>query len=365
MATDTSETLPVISAAALLERAEREGTPLIDGETVTFLWRGTHAPRLIGDFNNWGWGQGSPIELIQIAPEVWIHGLRLPRDAYIEYIYMQDGQRVRDPLNRHTVTNGLGAFNHFFRMPDSMPTPLVKVKPGVPRGNVTSFSVPGDHVIVGAERTVHLYQPPTSEPVPLLVVFDGQDYLHRAHLNAIVDNLIAEGAVRPLALALVHHGGQARLVEYMCNDSTISFLLRAVLPLARQHLNLLDIHEFPGAYGVLGASLGGLMALYTALRAPEVFGHVLSQSGSFRNPQADHAAVLFDLIQCCEVKPLHIWMDVGRYEWLANANREMRDLLQGKGYDVTYREYPGEHNYTSWCDDIWWGLEALFSSESA
>jgi enterochelin esterase-like enzyme len=363
--TETSAAEITASLETLLERVKRNGTPWIDGETATFVWLGPHAPQLLGDFNNWGWGHGKPIELTQVAPEVWVHTETLRRDAYIEYTYSQDGQRVRDPLNPHTITNGMGAFNHFFRMPDSMPTPLVKVKPGVPRGKVTSHSVPGDHLIVGAERTIYLYQPPTKEPVPLLVVFDGQDYLHRARLNAIVDNLIAEGTIRPLALALVSHGGQARFVEYMCNDSTIFFLQRAVLPLAQQHLNLLDITACPGAYGVLGASMGGLMALYTGMRVPEVFGRVLSQSGSFRSPQADHAAVLFDLIQRSETKPLHIWMDVGRYEWLAEVNRETRDLLQSKGYNVTYREYPGEHNYTSWRDDIWWGLEALFDPENA
>jgi hypothetical protein len=37
----------------LLKRARSEGAPLIDGESVAFLWRGERAPYLMGDFNNW------------------------------------------------------------------------------------------------------------------------------------------------------------------------------------------------------------------------------------------------------------------------------------------------------------------------
>ncbi len=365
MATDTSEAFPVISAAALLERAEREGTPLIDGDTVTFLWRGPHAPRLIGDFNNWGWGHGNPIELTQVAPEVWIHTLTLPRDAYIEYTYIDGDRHPRDLWNPRLVDNGLGKWNQFFYMPDSAPTPLTHVKRGTPRGTLTRHTVHGGDLVAGSRREVALYQPPTQEPAPLLVVFDGQDYRRRARLPAIVDNLIAQGRIRPLALALVSHGEHARIAEYKCNDDTIAFLLRYVLPLAREKLHLVDIEAFPGAYGVLGASMGGLMALYTGLRVPEVFGHVLSQSGAFANPQTDIAGTLFEALEQEAVKPLRIWMDVGQFEWLLTANRQTRDLLQAKGYTVNYREYPGEHNYTSWRDDIWRGLEAQFGPAHA
>jgi hypothetical protein len=38
----------------LLSRARAEGHPLVDGETVTLVWRGANPPQLIGDFNDWG-----------------------------------------------------------------------------------------------------------------------------------------------------------------------------------------------------------------------------------------------------------------------------------------------------------------------
>ena len=344
---------------ALLKRILHEGTPLIDGEMVTFVWQGPDAPQLIGDFNNWGWGPGKPLDLLRVGTEIWAQSVKIPLDAYIEYTYIRDGRRPRDPFNPRLTDNGLGQWNQFFRMPASAPTPLIKKRRSVPHGTVTRGVVEGGHLVVGGQRAVHLYQPPTGEPTPLLVVLDGQDYLKRARLPYIVDNLIAQGRIQPISLALVEHGGQARFVEYMCNESTIAFLLRHVLPLAKEHLNLLDT-EHPGAYGVMGTSMSGLMALYTGARVPEIFGRVLCQSGSFAFEVLHHESVIFDLIERHDARPVHIWMDVGRFEFLLPSNRRMYSLLREKGYNVTYHEFSGEHNYTSWRDDLWRGLEALF-----
>lgn len=348
------------AARTLLERAKREGTPLIDSETVTFIWHGEEPPALMGDFTCWS----EPAPMTEIAEHVWTHTVTLPRDAYIEYAYFRDigaDSRVPDPLNSRRVSNGVGAYNNYFTMPEARETPLLRRRAGVPHGTVTRHAVDGDHLVVGGKRTVYLYQPPVAEPCPLLVVFDGQDYLRRARLTHMVDNLIAQQRIRPIALAMVEHGRQARFVEYACSDSTVTFLTRCVLPLAREHLMLLDVREHPGAYGVFGASMGGLISLYTALRLPEIFGHVLSQSGAFGLDVGSHELVVFDLIRSQEqALSTRIWMDVGRYEFLHSSNETMRDLLVEKGYDVAYRAYNGGHNYTSWRNDMWRGLEWLF-----
>jgi enterochelin esterase-like enzyme len=221
-----------------------------------------------------------------------------------------------------------------------------------------------EHAVVGGKRTVYLYRPPVAGPYPLLVVLDGQDYLRRTRLARMVDNLIAHGRMRPLALAMVANGGQARVVEYAANDGTVSFLLNSVVPLARAHLDLVDLDAEPGAYGVLGASMGGLCALYTALRAPAVFGHAVSQSGAFSAGALGIEPVVFDLIRHMPLQPIKIWMDVGTYERLLPANQRIHALLRERGYDVSYREYHGGHNYAVWRDEVWRGLEALYGPRS-
>ena len=95
---------------------------------------------------------------------------------------------------------------------------------------ITCHELPTEYFISGEERTVHLYQPPVTEAVPLVVVWDGQDYLFRLHLNNIVDNLIHQGRIQPIALAFVDNAGQElRTVEYACNEATLAFLMIEVI----------------------------------------------------------------------------------------------------------------------------------------
>ena len=104
--------------------------------------------------------------------------------------------------------------------------------------------------------------------------------------------------------------------------------------------------------------MGGLMALYAGLRAPGVFGRVLSQSAALDMSKPD--SVVSDLVRHGPLPPLRIWMNVGRYEWLLDSNRRMHELLVEREYDVVYGEYNGGHNYPSWRDSVGEGLETLF-----
>ena len=96
---------------------------------------------------------------------------------------------------------------------------------------------------------------------------------------------------------------------------------------------------------------------------PEIFGNVISQSGAFMVENLDFAAV--DLVRHGHAPGVKVWMDVGRLDELLKDNRRMHALLKEKGYQVTYREFSGGHNYTAWRDDLWRGLEAMFPYASA
>ncbi|MEW6094488.1 MAG: alpha/beta hydrolase-fold protein [Chloroflexota bacterium] len=339
----------------LLALARTTGNPVIEGGTATFLWQGKSPVLLLDDLHNW---EDAPQPLTRIAPGIWSLTLQLPPDAYLEYAYLdpKTGQRVEDPLNPNKVWNGISAWNYYFYMPRGGPTELAKPVRGAKRGTVSRHEVPTRERAAGSKRTVHLYQPPVRYPVPLVVVYDGVDYLKRAKLNLLVDNLIALKRVRPFAMALVQNGGAARVLEYSCADATLDFVFDQVIPLAQENLTLTPPGGEP--YGVLGASMGGLMALYTGLRLPHIFGKVLSQSGAFFVPELH--SVIADLVRCLPRTTIQVWMDVGKFDFLLAGNREMHALLQERKYYVTYREYSGGHNYTAWRDDVWRGLEKLY-----
>ncbi|MEP7293534.1 MAG: alpha/beta hydrolase-fold protein [Chloroflexota bacterium] len=355
----------------LLERARREGTPLIDGSSATFVWQGApnefgggDVPQLIGDFTGW---RENPVVLTESEPGVWTHTITLPVDAYVEYAFSikyDVAESFPDPFNPRIVFNGIDSVNHYFTMPDHQPNDLLRRKAGVQRGAISEHWLETGIFTGDSHRKVYLYHPPveepTREPTPLVVVWDGGDYLSRGRLNVIVDNLIAEKRIRPIALALIDNGDGARFVEYMQNEATVGMLGYRLLPLAREHLNLIDAGQQPGIHGVLGSSMGGLMALYTGLRSPEVFGHVVCQSGAFWFNQPRDMMIV-DYVKHSAAVPLKIWQDVGTLEYLLDGNRKMNALLSEKGYDVTYREFSGGHNQTMWADNSWRGLEALYA----
>lgn len=350
----------------LLERASAEGAPLIDGDQAVFVWKGKKAPLLIGDFNQWGHDDDGPVPLEKSAPNTWTYTLTLPVDAYIEYTYTTDHAdekaRVVDPFNKRRINNGVGSYNHYFRMPQSRPTTFTRVRAGAPQGRVIHHPLKHDLLLIHGKRDLWLYAPPVEEAVPLVVVYDGRDYLRRARLTTIVDNLIAKKRMRPVALALIDNARSDRFSEYLTSEAMLGVLTELVLPAARANLKLLDIDKNPGAYGVLGASMGGLMALYTALRLPHLFGHVISQSGAFHFGLPKTESMIHLLVQSLPVRPLDIWQDVGRYEWLLETNRRFHSVLSAKGYDVSYREYNGGHNYTSWRDVLPEALETIFGA---
>jgi len=359
------------TSSSTIQRAKTSGNPVIHGDRVTFIWEGKSAPTLTSDLNRWDdkprrfkriSSRLLPASAISspLGKSIWSCSLTVPRDAYLEYAFHDPvtQKNFLDPLNRKSVNNGTGDRNNFFYMPETMPSPFAMRRADVPGGTLTNHRVETGLLREDGEREIVLYRPPVKEPAPLLIVYDGHDYLQCGKLAVIVDNLIAEKRIQPIAMAFLPNGGRWRSVEYACSDATLHWLDQIILPLARAKLNLLDIKKQPGAYGVLGASAGGLMSMYTGLRMPNIFGKVLSQSGVSALDGRDFATV--DLVKHKHALDIKIWMDVGRLEWLLEDNRRMSRLLREQGYQVSYREFSGAHNYTAWRDDVWRGLEVMF-----
>ncbi len=356
--------MKTLTAQDWLARAQTEGTPVIDDNTATFVWQGGDPPLLRGDWNDWDEASPLPWQRVKgargkpAAGPVWTAALELAPDAYMEYCLGTDEARLVDPFSPRRIANGMGQYNHWFYMPQGGPTPLALRQRNVPHGEIIRLDLPTQLMVAGQQRRLILYRPPVAGPVPLLLVYDGPDYFRRASLATVVDNLIAQQRIRPIALAMIANGRSARMAEYGSSDGTLAFVHEVLLPAASQHLDLIDITKQPGVFGVMGASMGGLMALVTGLRLPHIFGRVLSQSGAYHLGELPTAAV--ELVEHGPSRPLRIWLDVGRYEELLDSNRRMAALLHGRGYDVAYREYNAGHNYIAWRDDLWRGLEALF-----
>jgi enterochelin esterase family protein len=114
---------------------------------------------------------------------------------------------------------------------------------------------------------------------------------------------------------------------------------------------------------VAGSSLGGLAAAFTAFEHPDVFGKVLSQSGSYWWAPAGAAQGewLTHQLQQTKLLPIEFFMEVGQMENSdeRDSNQHLRGVLEGKGYVVHYQEYNGGHTPLSWRGSFADGLAAL------
>jgi enterochelin esterase family protein len=110
-------------------------------------------------------------------------------------------------------------------------------------------------------------------------LFDGWRYLQAVPTTTILDNLIAEGAIPSLVVLFIDSlDQQTRTQELTCSLTFVEFLIRELLPPMRQQFNL---SSNPTQAIVAGSSYGGLAAAFIGLQRPDVFGNVLSQSGTF------------------------------------------------------------------------------------
>lgn len=138
-----------------------------------------------------------------------------------------------------------------------------------------------------------------------------------------------------------------------------------------------------------GNSMGGYGALKCALRAPQTFSRVISLSGALDavdtainntvpatrrywedvfGPAEDVSGSENDLFAAATaltdpaLRP-RIYMWCGTEDFLYAQNIRMRDHLRALGYDLTYEESPGDHQWRHWDKKIADALDWLLPGE--
>src|SRR5262249_31997246 len=246
---------------------------------VTFLWRGGAETRDL-DLRV---AASAPPGLDQkpfsrlAETEVWFLTARLPVALRFTYTFTGNMGKKRgtaDPLNPLKF----GGWS-FVELPGAPPQPWIRIQPDVPKGILKQEKV--SSVILKEEREFSVYTPAGYDqrggPYWLLILFDGEAYRDLIPTPTILDNLLASRKIHPL-VALLVDSGETRDRDLQCSAPCGDCLAKELLPWARQRYRF---SADPKQMIVGGSSYGGLSAAYCALRHPEVFGAVLSQSGSF------------------------------------------------------------------------------------
>jgi len=343
---------------------------------VTFLWRGGAETRDL----NLRVAASAPPGLDQkpfsrlAETDVWFLTARLPVALRFTYTFMGNMGKKRgtaDPLNPLKF----GGWS-FVELQGAPPQPWIRIQPNVPKGSLKQEKV--SSAILKEERAVSVYTPAGYDQhggtYGVLILFDGEAYRDLIPTPTILDNLMASQKIHPL-VALLVDSGETRDRDLQCSAPFADFLAKELLPWARQRYRF---SAEPKQTIVGGSSYGGLSAAYCALRHPEVFGAVLSQSGSFGyypgwdsdNDRTDSSPFGWLIRQFVTIRklPIRFYLEAGLFETahtgsILSENRRMRDVLEAKGYTLVYSEFTGGHDYLNWRGSLADGLVALAGRE--
>jgi enterochelin esterase-like enzyme len=241
---------------------------------------------------------------------------------------------------------------------------------------------------LGATRALAVLLPPGYQEerlrrYPVMYLQDGQNLFAATsplgkdwRLDETVPSLIESGAIEPLIIAGLFHGGDRRIEEMTPTkdrregrgggaEAHERALLEEVLPFVRTRYR---VRTGPEASGIGGSSLGGLLAMWIALRHPRIFGRVAALS-----PSAwwDRRHLLRTVRALAERPPLRVWLSVGTSEGRtgAPAVRALRDAMLGAGWmlgrDLRYHEARGAgHDELAWAELIDPALRFLFPART-
>ncbi|KPJ78794.1 MAG: esterase [Gemmatimonas sp. SG8_23] len=341
--------------------------PIVEGRYCTFVYQGeAHAVAL----RHWVYGLPTAAPFTRITgTDLWFYVLELPEGSRVEYkIEVRSGRHsnwIRDPLNPRIAHDPFGAnsvcHGHGYETP-----PWIEHDPGAPQGSLEERVLQSE--ALGGRRHVTVYRPArfrASRRYPLLVVHDGRDYLRFARLQTVLDNLIHKLDVPGMIVALTQPPD--RMEQYRDSAEHARYLAEELVPTLERDLPLIGT---PASRGLMGASLGAVASLSTAIRYPGMFGRLLLQSGSFafsdigthdRSPIFDPIA---EMVNRYRAKPTavseRVFVSCGTYESLIYENRSLVPMLRRTGMSVRFVEARDGHNWENWRDRLREGLAFLF-----
>ncbi|WP_051054252.1 alpha/beta hydrolase-fold protein [Frankia sp. QA3] len=389
------------SPARFWSDVERSGAPFVDEVAddpdaldVTFVLRAGPAsgPWTLAD--GVSPSASSAFTLTNVAgTDVWYVTLRLPRGTRVTYTFTTDvglgagrrsfdlashfAARVVDPYNPRTISypeQGIlspwGRTVSFLDLSPAARDGGADARVDRRDGQAAAGPVSVREVASAALRRavpVYVYAPPRSTidaSTPLVVLFDGWEAVAIGSIVSVFEELVSSGAVPPF-VAVMPDPREYRADDFNLSDAYVAFLTDELVGWARAELG---VAARPSATVVGGASLGGLTALYAALRHPDVFTgaiSVIGAVGAHRNGERDW--LIRHYAQSPRL-PVSLYVAAGLLDddtfpgglpAMLSANRRLRDVLAERGYDLTYREFPGGHDWVWLPEEFGRGIASL------
>jgi len=354
-------------AEALMVRLKIRGRPISGDSSVWFFYSGNVSTAAVaGDFNGW---RPDTDRLMRIeGTNVFFLEKKFDPASRFEYKIVADTRWMLDPLNSQQAVGGYGPNSEVW-MPRYVSPEEITYRPRIPHGTIDTLHIPS--ALLGRTSTVYVYLPPgrsiahrvspahtgktAGTPLPVVFVMDGGEYISLARMITILDNCIADKRIPPIGAVFVdprldprNSATSMRGPDYTLNDTFVVALAKDFRdPLAARYGFSTD----PRWTGIMGASLGGLVATYAAYRSPDVFGLSAAQSPAY----GWREEAILGMLSSSPHTATRFYIDTGTMRDAEASARRMRDALLCRGYTLRYGEYPEGHNWVNWrarIDDI-------------
>ena len=233
-----------------------------------------------------------------------------------------------------------------------------------PKGKIERFRIYSE--VLQEERDISIYTPSgyseNAKPYGVLVLNDGFEYLNILSAQNVLDNLISKKEIPPIICVFIE-ATKDRAENLKCNDNFSKFLACEVMDYIRDRYNI----SSKAKDNIIGGySLGGLAASYTVLRYPNIFGNVLSQSGSYWYKRDDYKLEdrlwLVNEFNEADKLAVKFYINVGEIEpkvSMIDTNIQFSDSLKELGYEVKFETFGSGHDYLCWGETLAYGLKYL------
>jgi enterochelin esterase-like enzyme len=341
--------------------------------TVTFQYRNATAAKVELAVD----GMANPMPMEKDAAGVWSATSQPLAPEIYGYHFIADGGRQLDPANPR-VTRNLVTVANLVEVPGETAQPWDLTN--VPHGSL-SIHLYTSNVVQGLpdnQSQYFVYTPPgydakAKKPYPVLYLLhgwsdDAAGWSVVGRANLILDNLLAQGKIKPMVVVMPLGYGTMSFVRdhgvwdqsAMVDKNTSLFskaLLTEVIPQVESAFNISRKRE---DRAIVGLSMGGLQSLTTGLTNTDKFAWVggfssAVQSLSFDGPLATLDPKKADLRL--------LWIACGTEDGLIEPNRKFIAFLKSKDMPVTQIETPGMHTWMVWRDNLIHFAPLLFQNK--
>lgn len=280
----------------------------------------------------------------------WSLTVELPAASRFAYSFVQTFENG-DVIRRGELED-LGKLRSVIATRNASPSFNATLPENAPRGTVNYLTIASE--VLGQNRNLTVYRSPdlgNSEPDKVLIFFDRDIYFNEAGVADILDHLNFNGSLARTTAVFIEQVEREK--ELVLNPHFASFVTDEL------------IKEFRGQENfIIGASFGGLCALYTVTSKPDAFAGVIAQSPSLWRCQ-EHLSKLTP-----PSGSYRTYIDWGLFEVetrnginLRDANRQFSTELISLGHDIGHHEYRGGHGAANWRETLPAALEFITTKQ--